>query len=291
LQKAFWQIWPPVQGKLQAPQLLMSLLVSTQLPLQSVEPEGQPNTQVPAAHESPVAQALPQLPQFIGSVLVFTHALPHWVSGGWHFGGVTHIELWQTCPMAQQAPLQSTWPDGQLFTQLPPEHDWFWAQVRLQAPQLDESELRLTQRPLQFVRPVRQPLMQLPWLQKVPAPQTLPQLPQLLSSFEGSMQALLQKSCPVGQAQLPLLQISPVPQTLPQEPQFCGSVLVSTQALEQLVSPLGHPDWQSDPLHTGLGGEQVWLQLPQLFGLLVRLTQMPPQLVSPLGQTTTQPPP
>jgi hypothetical protein len=37
------QICPPLQAKLHAPQLLMSFVVFTQLPLQSVEPAGQPN--------------------------------------------------------------------------------------------------------------------------------------------------------------------------------------------------------------------------------------------------------
>jgi hypothetical protein len=194
VQKLLLQICPPLQAKLHAPQLLMSLVVSTQLPLQSVDPEGQPNRHVPMEQESPAAHAIPQPPQLFGSVEVFTHLVPHWVWGGMHIGGVTQVWFWHTWPMAQQEPLQSTSPVEHLSVQLPDTHCWFCAQVRLQAPQFDPSVLVLTQTPLQLVRPAAQPVMQLPWLQKVPVPQACPQLPQFELSEDGSVQALLQKS-------------------------------------------------------------------------------------------------
>jgi hypothetical protein len=90
-----------------------------------------------------------------------------------------------------------------MFTQLPLEQDWFAAQVRLHAPQFCGSLLVSTHKPLQLVRPAAQPVMQLPWLQKVPAPHTVVQLPQWLLSVDGSIQAPLQRSCPAGQPQVP----------------------------------------------------------------------------------------
>jgi hypothetical protein len=279
-----------VQAKLQVPQLLMSLVVSTQLPLQSVEPPGQPNTHPPWEQESPTAQVAPQPPQFLGSVAVLTQVLPHWVSGGWHIGGVTHCWFWQTWPEVQQEPLQRISPEGQTSVQVPDWQFWFAPQVRLQPPQLELLELVSTQTPLQFVNPAAHPEMQLPWLQKVPVPQTLPQLPQLELSDDGSVHALPQNNWPVGQAQFPPLQSSPVPHAWAHDPQFWGSVWRFTQAFEQLVSLLPQFDWQSDPLHTGVGLLQAWPQLPQLFALLVRLTQIPLQLVSPFGHVATQPP-
>jgi hypothetical protein len=97
----------------------MSVLRSTQVPPQSVEPDGQLNWHVPDRHTSPAAHTLVQLPQCCASVLVLTQTLPHWVRGGRHIGGVTHIRFWQIWPAEQQTPLQSTCPTGQVFTQLP----------------------------------------------------------------------------------------------------------------------------------------------------------------------------
>ena len=94
-----------------------------------------------------------------------------------------------------------------MLTQPPAEQVWFEPHVRLHEPQFAESLLVSTQMPLQLVKPGAQPLMQLPWLQNVPLPQTLPQLPQLPLSEEGSVQALLQNNCPLGQAQLAWLQV------------------------------------------------------------------------------------
>jgi hypothetical protein len=161
----------------------------------------------------------------------------------------------------------------------------------LHAPQFCGFVFVSTHTPLQFVSPAAQPLMQLPWLQKVPALQALVQLPQWLLSVDGSTQTLLHKSWPAGQPQTPPWQDCPTPQSCPQEPQFWGSVLVSTQAPEQLVSLGAHPDWHSEPLQTGFGGWQVWPQLPQLLGSVAVFTQTPPQLVRPFGQTSTQLPP
>lgn len=47
-----------------------------------VPPVHPPVTHAPATHDSPVAHACPQLPQFAASPEVSTHAVPHAVSGG-----------------------------------------------------------------------------------------------------------------------------------------------------------------------------------------------------------------
>jgi hypothetical protein len=49
-QAPFWQDWPEGQALPQLPQLFGSKLVSTHLPLQSVEPPVQESWQLPAEH-------------------------------------------------------------------------------------------------------------------------------------------------------------------------------------------------------------------------------------------------
>ena len=58
---------------LQVPQLALSVVVSTHLPLQSVSPLWQLRLQVPALHTSPELQAVAQAPQLALSVIVSTH--------------------------------------------------------------------------------------------------------------------------------------------------------------------------------------------------------------------------
>ena len=71
------QTVPFVHWKTQLPQWLGSVLVLIQAPLQLVVPLGQPVPQLPFAQVWPEAQTLPQAPQLLLSVWVFTQAVPH----------------------------------------------------------------------------------------------------------------------------------------------------------------------------------------------------------------------
>jgi hypothetical protein len=55
-----------------------------------------------ATHIWPLAQALPQAPQFAGSEVVFTHAVPHRV--------VLPLQLTAQAPDEQTCPLGQTFP-------------------------------------------------------------------------------------------------------------------------------------------------------------------------------------
>ena len=63
------QVRPPVQTLPQAPQLLLSQQVATQVPLQIVSPSAQQSplgqSQMPSKHDVPEGQALPQAPQWL----------------------------------------------------------------------------------------------------------------------------------------------------------------------------------------------------------------------------------
>lgn len=72
------QLCPAEQARPHMPQLLASVWVVTQVPLQSVCPLGHMRAmQVPAVQVCPAAQALPQAPQLAPSVWVFTHCPAH----------------------------------------------------------------------------------------------------------------------------------------------------------------------------------------------------------------------
>jgi len=60
-----------------APQLVGSLLRLTQAFTQFCVPAGQVEVHLPAAQTWFAPQAMPQPPQFSGSISVFTQALPH----------------------------------------------------------------------------------------------------------------------------------------------------------------------------------------------------------------------
>ena len=64
---------PPPHAIPQAPQFWLSVVRTTQLVPQSVEPDGHVAVQVPALQTSPAAQAFPQLPQSAALVWRFTH--------------------------------------------------------------------------------------------------------------------------------------------------------------------------------------------------------------------------
>jgi hypothetical protein len=59
----------------QLPQLRLSVISSTHVPLHAVPVPGQ--LQTPAVHAEPIGHALPHVPQFDVLMLVSTHVLPH----------------------------------------------------------------------------------------------------------------------------------------------------------------------------------------------------------------------
>jgi hypothetical protein len=114
-----------------------------------------------------------------------------------------------------------------------------------QPPQFVGSVVVSTQKLLQSVNPVQSSTHTPPWQFDEPA-QTLPQAPQLLLSFEKSLQPSMQQPgfVPAAQTvpQVPQLKVSlarstqlllqqpgsPPAQVIPQPPQLFGSVVVST---------------------------------------------------------------
>jgi hypothetical protein len=90
----------------------------------------------------------------------------------------------------------------------------------------------------------------------MPAPQAMPQPPQLLGSLLVSVHVPLQSVCPDGQpppplaTQVPLEQVVPEPHTLPQLPQLLGSLARVTQAPAHSTVPDGQLITQVPPAHT-----------------------------------------
>lgn len=122
-----------------------------------------------------------------------------------------------------------------------------------QVPQFAGSLLRSAQAVPQVTFPVGH--AHTPEVHTWPAPQTLPQVPQLVSSALVSVQvpgdvavAPQIVALPVGQAQVPLLHAAPAAQALPHSPQFAVSEARSTQLVPQVTLPVGHaqtPDVQT----------------------------------------------
>jgi hypothetical protein len=74
------QLSPAAHAVAQAPQLLVSVVVSTQVPPQLTVGALQGETHTPMAQSSPVAHAIPQAPQLAGSLAVSTQVEPQRVS-------------------------------------------------------------------------------------------------------------------------------------------------------------------------------------------------------------------
>jgi len=73
IQEPDTQYCPPAQALPQPPQLVSSLFMSVQVPIQSVSADWQDNKQLPELHSSPEAQVSPQAPQLASSVFKFTY--------------------------------------------------------------------------------------------------------------------------------------------------------------------------------------------------------------------------
>lgn len=116
----------------------------------------------------------------------------------------------------------------------------------------------------------------------MPAPQTLPQAPQLDASVFRSTQVPAQAVRPPGQAQAPSMHVAPPMQATPQAPQFATSRLGSTHSPAQASRSVGQiathaPALQACPF------AQATPQAPQFFESLAIWTHAPPHS-SPLTQ-------
>ena len=141
-------------------------MVSTHTPLQAVWPETL-QAQVLLTQLAPVAQTVPQPPQFFASLVGSTQTPPQAICGG--------VQL--------------------RFTQPPALQVWLALQAWLQPPQLFTSVLVLTQVLLQTVSPETLQAHLLP-TQLAPVAQVMPQPPQFFTSLVGSTQAPPQVICP-----------------------------------------------------------------------------------------------
>src|SRR5262249_40955153 len=76
-QALFTQALPKSHVLPQAPQLLLSMLLSTHVPLHTESGAGQLSAQPLERHTCDAVHALPQPPQFFGSICVLTQVPPH----------------------------------------------------------------------------------------------------------------------------------------------------------------------------------------------------------------------
>jgi hypothetical protein len=201
------------------PQLETSVIVSTQLPLQSIVPDGQP--QVPEAHSSPASHAVSQSPQWASSVMRSTQiasaSMPQIIIGAGHAS--VHAPPEQDSPMGHSLP---------------------------QEPQFASSVIVSTQAaPHRISSDMQDAAVQVPDMHVSSVPQARPQLPQLASSLWTSMQPLPQSISPASHIiiawQLPDEQVSPMAHMVPHDPQFEVSVSVLTQPPPQDVNPGAQP--------------------------------------------------
>jgi hypothetical protein len=98
---------PAVHLVPQAPQFVLSVFVSTHVPVppvgvHSVRPFWQVSEHLPPPHTVPAAQSVPQAPQFALSELVFTHDWPQSVEPGPH--AVVHWPPLHTCVEVHAVP-------------------------------------------------------------------------------------------------------------------------------------------------------------------------------------------
>lgn len=173
----------------------------------------------------------PQAPQF-GSLVGSTQLFPHLSK--------PVVQVKPHCPLEQYG-----CPPGGAPHTVP------------QVPQFCRSELVATHWPLQFVVPVGQLTVQLPFEQTWPVAQALPHAPQLLLSVLSFTHALPHSVSPAGQVrtQLPVTHDTEPPlgavHALPQAPQFWASLEVLTQAPLHLVKLVEHVTSQAPAVQAG----------------------------------------
>lgn len=189
------------------------------------------DVQIPLVQVSPLAHWLPQPPQLVGSVWMFTQILLHSAKDG--VGGQAQLPprhtfpSWQTLPqlpqllglklVLMQIPPQFSSIGKQ--PQEPPVHRAPWGQGAPHCPQLPSSVLRSTQALLQFVSPDPHWVVHWPSLHTWLLAHCLPQSPQFAGSESVSTHCPEQAVAKGGQAQLPPRHHAPVPHCSPQPPQ------------------------------------------------------------------------
>jgi hypothetical protein len=294
-------VWPGLHEVPHAPQFALDVCKSAHVPAQSVVPGAQAHALF--THTRVPEQICPQNPQFLGSLVRSTHELPHCASPEPH--AAEHIPALHTSERRQRFPhdpqsVDADWRFTQ--TELPPMpmHS-VSAAGHMQAPPMQGAPIGhwlpqppqlplevcvLTQvippmPPGQSVRPVEQPMTQLPAVHIVPPGHRLPHPPQ----FRGSVCVLVQFTphmvSPPPQLHVPLAQFAPAGQVIEQPPQFDGSVCTSTHALLQSVSPEAHVVVHT-PLEQTCMLVQALPQPPQLLGSPCVSVHTPRQRVPPL---------
>jgi hypothetical protein len=244
----------PLQTVPQAPQLVLSVLASTQVPPHSVLLVSV-HLHTLLAQLVAVGQAASHAPQCASLVAVFTHAAAeshHRVPNG-----QTHAPPLHASPLPHHLPqvpqfdasLESETqllPHGEVepaHTQLPALQYLPEAHATPHAPQFAESLLRLTQLVPHGVRPDAEQV-HAPPLHACALPHTVPQVPQFDLSFTGTQRSA--QTRPLSQVHTPPVQRSPLRQTLPHAPQFSVSLEVCRQLLPQTTPPKGH--WHVPPM-------------------------------------------
>lgn len=228
------------------PQLEVSLVSSTQEPLQAVS-EPQSVEQTPAMQTFPAAQVVLQLPQWLPSARVSTHSAPHFVY-----------------PELQSAPHSPASHRGEPLAGI--------GQTLPQVPQLETSEASFTHVDSQSAKPA---------LQRTPQPvaahrgaplsavgQDTPHALQFSGSSSTSTHEPPQFCAvpPQVSPHVPPEQASPSAQAWPQAPQLPGSLLVSTQSSPHFAKPLLQVEPHTPSMHTAmpsLGALQAVSQPPQ----------------------------
>jgi hypothetical protein len=179
---------PPVQVPEhefpQPPQLLESEDRSTQVFPQSVVPAG--HAQVPPVQTPFVGHAVPQAPQWSGSLSRLAHVL---VSPVVQINGAVPGQAQD--PSLQTAPLTG--------------------QALPHAPQSVGAEATSTQagEPAQFVTVLGVPSQEQTPFEQTPSPHSCPHWPQLFASVDRSTHRPLQSTWPAGHAQVPSVQLAP----------------------------------------------------------------------------------
>jgi hypothetical protein len=193
----------------------VSVVVSTQLPLQFVWPGRHPGMQAPPAQTSVAPQAWPQLPQLFLSLCVLTQALPQAVN-----------------PASQELPQAPFWQVAVPFAGA--------VQALPQAPQSAGSDLRSMHALPHLLKPAAHDKPHDPALHVgvawAAAGHTFPQVPQLPVSVWVTTHEPLQLVVPEGQVvpHVPPAQTWFAPQAWPQDPQLLLSLCSFTQAPPQL---------------------------------------------------------
>jgi hypothetical protein len=280
------QMEPAGQALPQVPQLFTSVWVLTQAPPQLVgvlgwqqivpgcplaktpaaqtSPVGQPTGAVPQWHPppeqvSPGLQALPQPPQFAGSLWVSVQVEPQSV---W-LGPQPQPPFVQTWPAAQAWPQLPQWLAVFSAVQTPPQQPSPAPHACPQAPQFAVSLDTSVQTPPQQCFPPGQspllPQVQAPFTQLSPAAHACPHAPQLAASLvvftsQPLLAFLSQSAKPARQWKLhvPLTQaavaFAGMGQTWLQLPQLPVSLVVSTHLLPHSVWPAAQPPLWQRPL-------------------------------------------